>query len=116
MSFYAWQVSFGQICFAFARKPDKLFWASLKEKTFAFVGEGLEHLESREILCALCPKVLTVSVGPGDEILREWIQCLYNKVIDRLCVAIDQSTIDQREQRLHLDTSQLFLNQDTTVC
>ena len=116
MSFYALQVSFEQIYYAFAEKPDKLLWARLKEKTFAFVGKWLEHLESREILGVRRPKVLTVSVVPEYKILRERIRCLYSNVIDRLCVATNQSTNDQREQTLHLDTSQLVLNQDPTVC
>ena len=111
MSFYALKVSFEQIFYAFAKEPDKLFWARLKEKTFAFAGKWLEHLESRKILCVHPPKILTVSVGPGYKILREWIRCLYNNVIDRLCVVTIQSTIDQREQTLHLDTSQLVLKQ-----
>ena len=39
MSFYASQVSFERIYYAIANKPDKVFWARLKEKTFAFVGK-----------------------------------------------------------------------------
>ena len=74
MTFYALQVSFEQICYAFAKKPDKLFWARLKEKTFAFVGKRLEHSESREMLCVHCPKFSTVSIVPGYKILREWIR------------------------------------------
>ena len=53
---------------------------------------------------------------PGYKIFREWIRCFYNNVIDRLCVVTNQSTNDQREQKLHLDTSQLVLSQDPTVC
>ena len=87
MSFYALQVSFEQIHYAIAKKPDKLFWAGLKELIFAFVGKWLEHLESREILCVHRLKILTVSAGPGYKILREWIRCLYNNVNDRLYVA-----------------------------
>ena len=115
MAFDALQVSFEQTYYAFAKKPDKLFWARLKEKTFAFVGKWLEHLESREILCVNRPNFLTVSVGPGSKILSEWIRCLYNNVIDRVCVVTNQSTNHQRERTLHLDTSQLVLNQDPTV-
>ena len=107
MSFYALQVFFEQIYYAFAKKPDKLFWARLKAKTFAFVGKSLEHLQSREILCVHRSEVLTVSAGPVYKCLREWIQCLYNNVIDRLCVATSQSIYDRREQMLRLDTSQL---------
>ena len=58
MSFYGLQVSFEQIYYAFAKKPDKLFWARLKKVTFAFAGKRLEHLESREILCFHRPKFL----------------------------------------------------------
>ena len=39
--------------------------------------------------------------------LSEWIRCLYDKVIDRLCVAKSQSINDRREEMLCLDTSQL---------
>ena len=97
MSFYALHVSSEQIYYAFAKKPDKLFWARLKEKTFAFVGKRLEHMESKEILCVPCPKILSFSAVPGYKILRKRIRCLYNNVIDRLCVATNQSTNDQRE-------------------
>ena len=62
MSFYALPVSFEQIYYAFAKNPEKLFWARLKEKSFAFVGKCLEHLESREIFCVHRPKLLAVSV------------------------------------------------------
>ena len=116
MAFYALHLSFEQIYYAFAKKPDKPFWARLKEKIFASVGKLLEHLEKREILTVHRPKFLTISAGPGYKILREWIRCLYNNVTDRLCVATNQSTNDQMEQTLHVDTSQLVLNQDPTVC
>ena len=105
MSFYALQVSFAQIYYEFAKKPDKLFWARLKEKTFAFLGKCLEHLESREELCVHCPEVLTVSAGPGYKVFREWIRCLYNNVTDCLCVATSQSINDRREQMVRLDHS-----------
>ena len=59
---------------------------------------------------------LTVSASPVYKILREWIWCLYNNAIDRLCVATNQSKIGQRERTLHLDTSQLVLNQVPIVC
>ena len=116
LSFYALQVSFEQIYYAFAKKPNKLFWARLKEKTFAFMGKWLEHLESREILCVHRPKFLTVSFVPEYKLFRDWIRCLYNNVIDNLCVVTNQPTNDQREQTLHLDTTQQVLNQDPTVC
>ena len=73
------------------------------------MGKRLEHLDSRETLCVHRPKFLTVSAGPGYKILREWIRCLYNNVIDRLCVATSQSIKDRREQMLRLDTSELAL-------
>ena len=116
LSFYALQLSFEQIHYAFAKKPDTLRYSRLKEKIFAFVGKRVEHLESREILCAHRPKFLIVSVVPGYKILRKWIRCLYNNVIDCLCVATNQSTSDQKGQTLNLDTNQLVLNQDPTVC
>ena len=116
MSFYALQVNSEQIFYAFPKKLDELFWARMKEKTFAFVGKWLEHLESREILFVHRPTFLTVSAGPGIKTSREWIRCLYNNVINCLSVTTKQSTNDEREQTLHLDTSQLVPNQDPTVC
>ena len=46
MSFYALQVSYEQIYYAFGKKQDKLFWARLKEKLFAIVGKLFDHMES----------------------------------------------------------------------
>ena len=46
MSFDALRVSFEKDYYTLAQEADKVFWAKLKEKTFAFVGKGLEHLES----------------------------------------------------------------------
>ena len=116
MFFYTLQVSYEQIFYAFAKKPDKLFWARLKEKIFAFVGKRLKHLENEEILCVHRPKGLNVSADPAYKILRECVRCLYSNVTNRLCVATNQSTNDQREQTLHLDNSQPVLNQDPAVC
>ena len=82
---------------------------------FAFVGKRLEHLKSREILCVHRPKSLNVLNVREYKILTEKIHCLLNNVIYRLSVATNQSTNDQRGQKLHLDTSQLALNQDPTV-
>ena len=48
-------------------------------------------------------------------ISTEQIHCLGNNVIYRLFAATNQSINDQREQTLHLDTSQLALNQDPIV-
>ena len=109
MSFYALPLSFQQIYYAFAKKRHELSWARLKEKTFAFMGKCLEHLECRETLCVHRLKFLTVSAVLRCKIFRECIRCLYNNVIDRLCVATSQSTNDRREQMLRLDTSQLAL-------
>ncbi len=81
----------------------------MKEKTFAFVGKRLEHLESRGILCVHRSNFLTLSAGPGYKVLRDWIRCLYNNVINRLCVATSQSIKNRREQMLPLDTNQLAL-------
>ena len=109
MSFYALKISFVKDYYTFAEEPDKLFWAILKEKTFAFVGKWLEHLEKKEISCVHRPKIPTVSVGLGYKNLKEWIRCSYNNVSDRLFVATSQSINDRREQMLRLDTNQLAL-------
>ena len=73
------------------------------------MGKYLEHLEGREILCVHRPTLLTVSAGPENKNLREWLRCLYNNVFDRLCEATSQSKNDRREQMLRPDTSQLAL-------
>ena len=64
-SFNALQVSFEQIYYAFAERPDKLFWARLKKLAVAFAGKRLEHLESTETLCVHHPKTSSVSTGQG---------------------------------------------------
>ena len=70
-----------------------------------------------ESFCVFIVQIFWLFQSVRDKkILREWIRCLYNNVIDRLYVVTNQSTTDQREQTLHLDTSQLVLNQDPTVC
>ena len=115
MSFYGLQVSFEQIYCAFSWKPEKLFWARLKKVTFAFAGKQLEQLESREILCVHRPKFLKALNVPEYKFLTEQNHCLCINVIYRLSTATSQSTNDQREHTLHLDTSQLPLNQDPTV-
>ena len=109
ISFYALQVSFEQIYYAFAEKPDKLFWARLREKTFAFAGKRLKHLDTKDILCVHRSKTLNASTIRGYKTSRDWIQCLYNNLIDRLLVATSQTIKDSREQKLRLDTSQLAL-------
>ena len=115
MSFYGLQVSFC-LQVAFAEKRDKLFWARLKKVNFAFAGKRLEHLESKEVLCVHRPKSLNALTVRENEILTEKIHCLCNNVVYRLSAATNHSTNDQREQTLHLNTSQLALNQDPTVC
>ena len=42
--FNALRIYFQKIFYALAEEPDKLFWARLKERTFAFVGRRLEQL------------------------------------------------------------------------
>ena len=49
MYFYALRVSFEKIYYTIPEEPDKLFWARLNEKSFAYMGKRLEHLESRQI-------------------------------------------------------------------
>ena len=61
-------------------------------------------------------KVLNALNVQECKILTEHNHCLCNNVICRLSAATNQSTNDQREQTLHLDTSQLVLNQDPIVC
>ena len=116
MSFYGLQVSFEQIYYAFAMKPDKLFWARLKKVAFAFAGKRLEHWDFKEILCVHRPNSLNALIVREYKILTEQIHCLCNNVIYRLSAATNQSTNDQREQTLHPDTSQLALIQEPTVC
>ena len=82
---------------------------------FPFVGKQLEHLESKEILFVHRPKSLNALNFREYKILTEQNPCLCNNVINRLSAATNQSTNDQREQTLHLDTSQLALNQGPTV-
>ena len=83
--------------------------------TFEFVAKRMEHLESREILCVHSPKSLNALNIRERKILTEQIHCLCNNVIYRLSAVTNQSTNDQREQTLHLDSSQPALNQDPTV-
>ena len=72
ISFYALQVSFEQIFFGIRKKkPDKILWARLKEKSFALQGKLLEHLESGEIFCVRRSKCLSVSACPVYKILGE---------------------------------------------
>ena len=91
------------------------FLSRLKKVTFAFAGKQLEHMESREILCVHRSKSLNVLNVRENKILTEQNHCLCNNVIYRLSAATYQSTNDQKEQTLHLNTSQLAVNQDPTV-
>ena len=83
--------------------------------TFAFAGKQLEHLESSENFFVHRPKSLNALNVREYKILTEQNHCLCNNVIYCLSAATNQSTNDQREQTLHLDTSQLALNQGPTV-
>ena len=83
---------------------------------FAFAGKPLEHLEGGEILCVHCPKSLNALNVRECKILTEQIHCLCNNVIYLLSAVTNQPTNDQKEQTLHLDTSQLDLIQDPTMC
>ena len=100
------RVSFERIYYTFAEKPDKIFGQDWRERLFSFVGNWLEHMEGREILCIHRPEILTVSVGPGYKTSRECIQSFYNDVIDRLIVATSQPKNDHSELMLRLDTNQ----------
>ena len=82
---------------------------------FTFAEKRLEHLESREILCVHRPKSLNALKFRVYKISTEQNQCLCNNVNYGLSAATSQSTNDQKEQKLHLDTSQLAFNQDSNV-
>ena len=82
---------------------------------FAFSENQLEHLDSGEILCVHRPNSLNALNDREYKIFTELNRRLCNNVIYRLSAVRIQSTNDQREQTLHLDTSQLALNQDPTV-
>ena len=73
MFLHSLQVSFENIYYVSAKKPDKLFWAKLKEKTFALVGKRLKHLEYGDILFVLCPKTKNASGFQAHKNFREWI-------------------------------------------
>ena len=84
--------------------------------TFALAGKQLERLESREIFRVHRSKSLNALNVRECKFLTEQNHCLCNNVIYRLSAATNQSTNEKKEQSLHLDTSQLALNQDPTVC
>ena len=113
-SFYASGVSFERICYTFAKKPDKLFWTTLKKTTSALVGKWLEHLESSNILRAHRPKTLKSSIVQGHNFCAV-MECMCNHVVHRLFVATSQLTNDHRVQTLRVDTNQLALIRDLTV-
>ena len=69
-----------------------------------------------ERLCVHRPKSLNALNVREYKFSAEQIHCLCNNVTYRLSVATNQSLNDQREQTLHLDTRELALNQDPTVC
>ena len=115
MFFDGLQVSSEQIYYALASKTDKLFWARLKKVTFAFAGKQLKHLESKKKLCVHRSKSLNGLNGPEYKNLTEQIHCSCINLIYRLFALTNQSTNDQWEQKLHLGTSQLALNQDAPV-
>ena len=79
------------------------------------MGKWLEHLESREILCVHRPNSLNALNVREYIISTEQNHYLCNKVIYRLTAATNQSTNVQREQTMHLDISQIALNQGPTV-
>ena len=97
-----------------------IFWADLRcihrKKRINSFGQRLEHLERREIFWGHRLKFLKSLNDLQYKIWTEQIHCLRNNVTDCLFVATNQSTTDQSEQTLHLDTSQLLPNQDPTVC
>ena len=93
----------------FQRNLINSFVQDWRKWLFSFVWKWLEHLENKEILCVHRPWIWNVSVGPGLKILRDWIWCLCNNVIDRLFEATSQSTIDRRVATLRVDTNQLAL-------
>ena len=96
-------------------RPDKLFWKSLKQNTFAFFGNELEHLERAEKLCFQRPKKLNVSTGPSYKILMERIHFLYDNLYDCLYAATNKSIKNRSERRLRLNNSQLSLIKDTVA-
>ena len=65
MYFYALQVSFEQIYYALAQKPDKLIWTRLKETISALARKQLEQLKSVGILCDDHPKTSNTKIVVG---------------------------------------------------
>ena len=110
MSINALQVSFEQIYCAIAEESDKLFWTKLNEKTFASVGNLLEHKESTESFVFIVEKFELFQPVRIKKTLRQWIRCSYFNVIDNLFGATSKSTNDRRVQTVRLDTIQLALS------
>ena len=81
-SFYVLQVSFEQIYYAFAKKPDKLFWARLKEEIFAFVGKWLEHMENREFCVFIVQKFWLFQPGKMNAIGETMSSWKYKLVVN----------------------------------
>ena len=103
------QISFEQIYWAFAVKPDKLFWTEQKKMNLVFLGKNFEHLELREKLCVQSSKVSNFSAGRGYTIIRERIRWFYSNVINCLFVPRNQPKNYHLEEILHLHTSQKSL-------
>ena len=114
MSFYSFQVSFEEIYYTFAKKLDKIFRTTLKEKTFAIVGKRLEHWRV-ERLCVFIVKRFYMLQAFREQKFKEWIQCLRKNVVDRLFVATNQSTNDPRVHTMRLNTIHLSLIRDPIV-
>ena len=108
MSFYALQISFEEIYYAFAERPDKLFGTRLKQNTFEFAGKSLDYLASGKFLFFRCSEFLIASTVRVKKV-KEWIQFLYRDVMDHLFVATSQSTIDRWEHLLRFHTSEIAL-------
>ena len=51
MPFYDLKVFLEQIHYEVAKKPEKLFWTTLKELIFGLAGKQLEQFQSREVSC-----------------------------------------------------------------
>ena len=72
-------------------------------------------MESGKNLCVLCLDHFNVPAGPAYKTLKEWIPCLYNRVIDCLFGETSQPANDCEVQTLRLNTSQLPLIKGPTV-
>ena len=64
MSLHGLQVSSEQACYAFAKKSDECFRATLKELVFPTVGKRFDHLENAEVLSFDRPKRLFALQAP----------------------------------------------------